>query len=242
MKQLVIILSIAAAALAIGCAIPSRPDLRIAISSSPGSSLLYIAQEARLFERYNVGVHIVELNSPCECALAMHDHQVDAAVIPYDEYVILERSGSQAGIVMAIAVQGVVDSSSSNKTMKSSWSSSSVEVLAGNRSELAQRRQEWQRILLAYEHARLLMSGEQTLQSQVVAARERRSSESYLVDFKRWNVFDLSQQDSLFRPNGLCNGFNPQWHGKHLIQAATATDFDRFARRNESVATRDKVR
>ncbi len=71
MKQLVITLSIAVAVLTIGCAIPSRADLRIAISSSPGSSLLYIAQEARLFERYNVHIHIVELNSPGECALAM---------------------------------------------------------------------------------------------------------------------------------------------------------------------------
>ncbi|MBL0060157.1 MAG: hypothetical protein IPP40_01315 [bacterium] len=195
-----------------------------------------------MFERYDVRVHIVELNSPCECALAMSDHQVDAVVIPYDDYIAMEKSGSQSGIVMAVAAPSAADSTLSYYSTNSSWSSKSVEVLVGNRSELMQRRQEWQRTLLAYEHARLLMSGEQNLQGKVVAIRERRSVESFINDFKRWSVFGISQQDSLFLPNGLCAKFNPQWHGKHLLQAAVATDFDRFTSRNESAAARDKVR
>ncbi len=242
MKQLVITFSIASAFLLCGCAVPSKPDLRIAISGSPGSSLLYIAQEAQLFERYDVHVQLVELNYPCECATAISDRHVDAAVIPYDEFTALEESGSTAGIVMAVAAPCIVDTTLSGEAVETSWKSSSVEVLVGDRAELMQRRQEWQRLLLAYEHARLLMAGEKHLQSQVVAARERRSAESVTSDIERWNIFSIAQQDSLFRLDGRCAEINPKWHGKHLLQAAVSTEFNRFKSRNESAATRDKLR
>lgn len=242
MKQLVITVSIATLIVVSGCTFPGEPGLRIAISSSPGSSLLYVAQDAGLFDLYGAKVHLVELNSACESAIALTDNHVDAVVIPFSEYNALAESGIMAGIVMTVASPLSVDSTTQTATEGSLWTSHEAELLIAGRSELMTKKQEWQRILLAFEHARLLMVGERSRQTAVVAKRERRMVEKVQFDLDRWNLFGIAHQDSLFSKSGPCASFSAQWHGKHLLHAAVASQFDRFSSANETAAARDKVR
>lgn len=242
MKQLVITVSIATLIVLSGCSFPGEPGLRIAISSSPGSSILYVAHDAGLFDLYGTKVHLVELNSACECAIALTDHHVDAVVIPFSEYDELKESGIMAGIVMAVASPRAFDSTSQTTTDGLLWTSTEPELLIAGRSDLMAKKQEWQRILLAFEHARLLLVGERSRQTAVVARRERRSVEMLLLDLDRWNLFGIAHQDSLFGNDGPCASFSAQWHGKHLLHAAVASQFDRFTSANETAAARDKVR
>lgn len=207
-----------------GCAMPGKPTLRIAISSSPGSSVLYVAQESGLFRQYDVDVELVELNSGCECMQALAESSVEAAVVPYSEFASLPNSGS--GILLLLAESQPGDPFPPHNHIRNDWHTSQTELLIGNRSELMTRREDWQRILLAYEHARMLLTGEPEVQARVIAEREQRSSNEVLHDLTQWVYFGLTHQDSLLSDLGPFAALNAHWQGRHFLTSAAASKLE----------------
>lgn len=242
MKTIVITTCIATLAFISGCAVPRNPALRIAISPSPGSAIFYIAQKAGLFTKYNVAVQIVELNTGCECCLAICDGNVDAVVMPFKELEVLEKSGATASIVMVVANPLTKGEESADDLVSQNWEHDDFEILVGNRTDLMRRRQEWQRVLLAFEHARLLLAGEPEVQLAVVAKREHRSNDSVIKDMKKWKIFGVASQDSLFGSEGLYSRLSAKWHGRQFLTSAAVSKLNGVVVQDEATYLGHKVR
>lgn len=204
--------------------------------------MLYCAQEADLFNRYDVRVQIIELNSSEECRMAFVDGYVDAVVLDYDEYLKVESSGALAGIFMLMAAPR--DSSHSSKVLeeRTFWKNHGIELLIGDRPGLMQRRQEWQRVLQAYEHARMLITGEMAAQAGVISGFERRDSSSVHKELIRWELFGIMHQDSLLDNAGPYSALNAKWQGRQFLTSAATSQFVRLRNDAVSVPSGDKAR
>ena len=222
MKQLIISLAIAISTVVPGCSIPGKPVLRIAIMRSAGSSVLYVAQEAKLFEKYEVNVQLVEVSSGCESGLALMDGHVDAAVMPGSDLAVIEHSGAEPGIILLVSASFDSLSCIRHKGIDSHWSVGPSEVLAGDRTALMQRREDWERVLLAYEHARLLLAGEPNIEAARIAAREKRLPETVIADLERWEIFSVTNQDSLLSSDGPYAYLNAHWQGRSFLTLSVA--------------------
>ncbi|MCB1059651.1 MAG: hypothetical protein KDB65_05435 [Calditrichaeota bacterium] len=201
-----------------GCTMSGKSVLRIAISNSPGSSIMYVAQEKKLFRQYEVDIELVELNTGCECMQALSESNVDAAIIPFSEYSSLPNTGM--GVLLLVAVSNNEEQTHLHSHLKNDWQTGHADILVGDRSELMTRRLDWQRVLLAYEHARMLLQGEPDEHSRITAEREHRSIEAVSNDLMHWKVFGITQQDSLLGVGGPFASMNAQWQGRQFLTAA----------------------
>jgi hypothetical protein len=240
MKYTYIRIIIAFALLLTGCSVPSRPTLRIAISNSPGSAVLYVAQEAGLYAKYEVDVELVELNSGCECMQALTETNVDAAVVPYAEYVSIPNMGT--GILLLIAESAPKERYLVHNHVRNDWQTSQTEMLVGERSELMTRRVDWQHFLLAYEHARMLMNGEPEIQAKRIAERENRASDEVQHDMSRWSFWGLGHQDSLLSYKGPYAALHAHWQGRQFLTAAAASELDKAATRSTNSGQVEKAK
>ncbi len=223
MKQQVILFAIAICTLSSGCSVPDKPALRIAVSTTPGSAVLYLAQEAGLFRQYGVNVQIVELSSGCECSMALADGQVDAVAIPYGELLAMREGSASMGILMLLAASNKQMPEYDHVDHNLEWFQGDIEVLTGRRSDLMLRRRDWQQVLLAYEHARLLLTGEREKHAAIIAQRESRSPEEFISDLQRWSLFGVADQDSLLGDNGPFSAMKAHWQGRKFLTAAATS-------------------
>ncbi len=243
MKQHILSFSIASLIFMMGCGMPGRPALRIGISSSPGSSIVYLAEEAGLFDMYKVDVEIVELSCGHECRSAFVNHQLDAVVMPYHELETATHiNSSEAGLLMLLAAPKPNASTLISQACNCEWPQGDVEILAGNRGDLMQRRQEWQRVLLAYEHARLVMSSGQLGNIKSVAEREHRSADEVLSELTNWQVFGIMQQDSLLSKDGPYGALQARWQGQVHFSASVSNKAAQLLHEKQTKQPGDKVR
>lgn len=225
-----------------GCDMPERQALRIAISPSPGSSIFYCAQEAELFQRYDVAVQLIELNSADECRLAFLEGNVDAAVLPQSEYEVLEANGALAGLVMLISAPVSYSVLSADSSQESGWQAREVEMLIGDRPGLMHRRHEWQKVLQAYEHSRMLMKGEMNAQALVISGFERRSAVEVASDLKNWEFYGIVHQDSLLSSNGPFCALNAKWQGRLYLTSGVPMESREIEREVLAMPTGEKAR
>lgn len=243
MKQHVLSFAIASVILATGCDMPGRPALRIGISSSPGSAIVYLAKEAGLFEMYKVDVEIVELTCGHECRTAFVNRQLDAVVMPYSELEqAMHANTSEAGLLMLLAAPKEKTLFQELQSCDHSWRQGDVEILAGSRGDLMQRRQEWQRVLLAYEHARLLLSSGQPNHIALVADREHWEPDAVSAELEHWQVFGIMQQDSLLSKEGPYGELQARWQGQVHFSASVSSKAAKLLHEKQANQPGDKVR
>ena len=223
MKHIVTAFSMTLLVVLAGCDVPGRPELRIGVLNSPGSAVIHVAAEERLFQRYSVDVVIVELNDGHECWMALANGNLDAAVLPYNELRLENQSNTNdAGILMLLAAACPHPELPDGLVEQSLWHRDELDVLVGSRGDLMRRRVEWQRILLAYEHARLLLTATQPKQVQLVSEYEHRSVLSIIGDVETWQLFGVQQQDSLLSVNGPYKDMKARWQGQFDFSASIA--------------------
>lgn len=243
MKQHVLSFAIASLIVTMGCDMPGRPALRIGISSSPGSSIVYLAEEAGLFDMYKVDVEIVELSCAHECRAAFIKRQLDAVVMPFQELELATHvNTSEAGLIMLLAAPKTNNTVELSHDGVCAWPQNDVEILAGNRGDLMQRRQEWQRVLLAYEHARLLLSSGQSTHIALVAEREHRDATVIANELALWQVFGIMQQDSLLSKDGPYGALQARWQGQVHFSTSVSTKAAKLLHEKQANQPGDKVR
>lgn len=242
MKHLVTAIAIALLAAGTGCDVPGRPALRIGISQSPGSAVMYLAQEHHLFEHYLVDVELVELNDGHECWTAFAHDRLDAVVMPYSELAFENQANSnEAGVLMLLASSGRFrDTVATNFAGR--WKDGELDVLVGSRGDLMQRRVEWQRVLHAYEHARLLLTSGNVDLVKFVAEYEHRPAHEIIAEVKEWQFFGVQQQDSLLSVSGPYKDLKARWQGQFDFSTMPAQKADQLLEGKQVNVPGEKVR
>ncbi|MBK8130200.1 MAG: hypothetical protein IPK53_15275 [bacterium] len=196
--------------------------MRIAIAHSPGSSVLYLAQELGMFEKYGVDVELAELNTCCESWECFDEGNCDAAVVSFAEFMSRHSPTDGSGVLMLLAVPDTSNSAARDSCPKAA-NCSGEEILIGNRSKLMLRRDEWQRVLLAYEHARLLAVSDMSSCVEIVAEREHSAPQDVINNIAAWSLFSIMAQDSLLSRDGPYSHMNAHWQGRLFLTSAVST-------------------
>ncbi|MCB9357019.1 MAG: hypothetical protein H6506_03260 [Calditrichaeota bacterium] len=235
MKRLLISLAIAFVLLIPGCDIPGSGTIRIGISTTPGSAVLYLAEASGLFQKYHVDAKIVELQDRYELNDAFVRGDLDAVCISHDQFQAFESLPSlEAGVFMLIGVKNRNSSFGETGDFNGSCLSHEEDVLVGRRGEVMKRRSEWRRLLLAYEHARLLYIGRHSLELKLLVDWKQQSIESMLAEFDQWTVFGALQQDSLLGEGGPYVEHIGRWQGNLNVSSSLAADAEKLMERNGS--------
>lgn len=204
---------------------------------------MYLAAEERLFERYSVDVEMVELNDGHECWMAFAGGRLDAVVLPYTELSLENQlNANEAGVLMLLAAARPNPVSLALDSTQRQWPSDDLDVLVVSRGDLMNRRVEWQHVLHAYEHARLLLTASDSLHLQSVSDYEHRSVETIAAEIKNWNLFGVQQQDSLLSANGPFKNLKARWQGQFDVSTPA---YERAAQRRDGQQAnvpREKVR
>lgn len=91
------------AAMLAGCGGPAREPLRIAANPWPGYACLFLAQDCGYYERENVGVELVELDSLNDVSMAYEMRQVDVMACSTIEFLnVVANAGRPTRVFMVV--------------------------------------------------------------------------------------------------------------------------------------------
>lgn len=238
MHKLVITTSMILASLVVGCAPIGEPPLRIAISKTAGSAVFYSAQEHGLFTHYGVEVELVELNSRGESWESFEDGDTDAALMTFEGFVHGSNPVNEAGILVLIASRCDTIPASG---IRDCHNHAEAEILVGSRSAMMARRDDWQRVLMAFEHSRLIVSADTLGCAVVNISREHCDTTAFLQKMRTWKLHGVMAQDSLLRRSGPFGEMEAYWHGRAFMSQSTTSQID-YGRGQQSRYPGDYVR
>lgn len=241
MKYIAAAFAMASIALISSCDMPEPPAIRIGISQSPGSSVLYLAETTGLFKTYKVDVKLVELTCSHELRAAFASNKLDAVTLPHDQFELAAKeSGLEAGVLLLVAAPGDLAVSEHFEHCDSTCRDMEVEVLVGRRGDIMLRRKDWQKVLLAYEHARLLMASGHNKYLSLLAEREHKDISRVSEELSHWQVFGSMQQDSLLGKKGPFAGLQARWQGQVHFSSLVASEAQRLLGERPHAVTGDK--
>ena len=131
----------------------------------------------------------------------------------------------EAGVLLLISAprDSVYNAGRRDLAQENGQQACEIDVLAGKRGDVMQRRADWQKLLMAYEHARLMLCSGLERHMMKVAECEYKSLDILRSELQEWTIFGCMQQDSLIGERGPYSHVDASWQGQVRLSDLVAS-------------------